>query len=53
MPQILERWPIAIFMWSWIIFICLPPKKILTHLFLNEPSSKSSKISKQTWIWLW
>nr|QUE27220.1 ATP synthase F0 subunit 8 [Limnonectes fujianensis] len=53
MPQLLPGPWLAIFMCSWIIFICLPPKKILSHLFLNEPSSKSSKILKQTWIWLW
>nr|AAW67998.1 ATPase 8 [Limnonectes bannaensis] len=53
MPQLLPDPWLTIFMCSWIIFICLAPKKILNHLFLNEPTSKTSKVLKQTWTWLW
>nr|AAW67985.1 ATPase 8 [Limnonectes fragilis] len=52
MPQLLPDPWLMIFMYSWMILICLAPK-ILKHPFLNEPAQKTSKLLKFTWTWLW
>nr|YP_010568100.1 ATP synthase F0 subunit 8 [Limnonectes blythii]UZC57494.1 ATP synthase F0 subunit 8 [Limnonectes blythii] len=53
MPQLLlDPW-FLIFLCSWMIFICLSPKKILSYSFLNEPNLKTFKIFKSPWSWQW
>nr|YP_004927525.1 ATP synthase F0 subunit 8 [Nanorana pleskei]ADO60388.1 ATP synthase F0 subunit 8 [Nanorana pleskei] len=53
MPQLLPAPWFLVFILTWIIFVTLGPKKILSHLFLNEPTSKTTKTLKHTWTWLW
>nr|YP_009040602.1 ATP synthase F0 subunit 8 [Nanorana taihangnica]AIA26328.1 ATP synthase F0 subunit 8 [Nanorana taihangnica] len=53
MPQLLPAPWFLVFIITWVIFILVAPKKILTHLFLNEPTPTTTKTSKHSWIWLW
>nr|YP_009183156.1 ATP synthase F0 subunit 8 [Rana huanrensis]ALM54858.1 ATP synthase F0 subunit 8 [Rana huanrensis]UJT97726.1 ATP synthase F0 subunit 8 [Rana huanrensis] len=37
----------------WLIFLSLAPSKILNHISLNEPNSKSAKTNNYMWTWPW
>nr|AVP25638.1 ATP synthase subunit 8 [Chiasmocleis ventrimaculata] len=53
MPQlILDPW-FFIFLSSWLILTSFAPRKILSHTFPNNPSSKTTKTSHQNWTWPW
>nr|ATL15857.1 ATP synthase F0 subunit 8 [Rhacophorus modestus] len=53
MPQLIPDPWFFILVASWIIFITVTPKKILSHLHLNKPNLKSSKTSYNSWTWPW
>nr|YP_009512690.1 ATP synthase F0 subunit 8 [Microhyla taraiensis]AXJ93408.1 ATP synthase F0 subunit 8 [Microhyla taraiensis] len=53
MPQLIPDPWFFIFLSSWLIIVWLAPQKILSHKTLNEPSSFSSKMVHQHWIWPW
>nr|YP_008758489.1 ATP synthase F0 subunit 8 [Somniosus pacificus]YP_009905841.1 ATP synthase F0 subunit 8 [Somniosus microcephalus]AQT26234.1 ATP synthase F0 subunit 8 [Somniosus microcephalus]QLI52397.1 ATP synthase F0 subunit 8 [Somniosus microcephalus]BAO02769.1 ATP synthase F0 subunit 8 [Somniosus pacificus] len=54
MPQLNPHPWFAILMFSWIFFLAILPKKVMTHLFNNEPTTKSAEKPKtEPWNWPW
>nr|AAP92016.1 ATPase 8 [Serranus baldwini]AAP92018.1 ATPase 8 [Serranus baldwini]WNH21911.1 ATP synthase F0 subunit 8 [Serranus baldwini] len=54
MPQLNPSPWFAIMVFSWMVFLTVIPPKIMSHTFLNEPSSRSAKKSDQNnWSWPW
>nr|AGN71528.1 ATP synthase F0 subunit 8 [Scaphiophryne madagascariensis]AVP25700.1 ATP synthase subunit 8 [Scaphiophryne sp. TNHC-GDC 14371] len=53
MPQLIPDPWFFIFVSSWLILTFLAPQKILKHNTLNDPATKSTKISHHTWSWPW
>nr|YP_514702.1 ATP synthase F0 subunit 8 [Mantella madagascariensis]BAE79518.1 ATPase subunit 8 [Mantella madagascariensis] len=53
MPQLIpDPWFFTL-LTSWLILMLLAPKKILTHITLNDPNSKNMKTTHSTWNWPW
>nr|AHG32626.1 ATP synthase subunit 8 [Glandirana rugosa]BCG05717.1 ATP synthase F0 subunit 8 [Glandirana rugosa] len=38
---------------TWLIFLFLAPKKILGHIKINEPNTKTTEMSYISWSWPW
>nr|YP_009231721.1 ATP synthase F0 subunit 8 [Embiotoca jacksoni]AMA06615.1 ATP synthase F0 subunit 8 [Embiotoca jacksoni] len=53
MPQLNPTPWLVILIFSWVIFSAIIPSKILAYIFPNDPSSQSTKKSKQPWGWPW
>nr|WNH23211.1 ATP synthase F0 subunit 8 [Isistius brasiliensis] len=54
MPQLNPHPWFAILMFTWIFFLLVMPKKVMTHLFNNNPTPKSAEKPKpEPWNWPW
>nr|QNK04295.1 ATP synthase F0 subunit 8 [Labrus mixtus] len=54
MPQLNPAPWLAIFMFSWLIFLAFLPPKVLAHTYPNEPTSQSAEKPKtEPWNWPW
>nr|YP_010176524.1 ATP synthase F0 subunit 8 [Phrynoglossus myanhessei]QSQ72197.1 ATP synthase F0 subunit 8 [Phrynoglossus myanhessei] len=53
MPQLTPDPWLFIFLFSWLIFIFMIPKKILNHKFLSTPTTKIMATSSVNWTWPW
>nr|YP_112468.1 ATP synthase F0 subunit 8 [Chlorurus sordidus]WNH18023.1 ATP synthase F0 subunit 8 [Chlorurus spilurus]BAD52422.1 ATPase subunits 8 [Chlorurus sordidus] len=54
MPQLNPRPWFWIFMFAWVIFLGVLPKKVLSHKFLNDPASETKETPVSApWSWRW
>nr|YP_008758450.1 ATP synthase F0 subunit 8 [Notorynchus cepedianus]BAO02730.1 ATP synthase F0 subunit 8 [Notorynchus cepedianus] len=54
MPQLNPHPWFIILMFSWMIFLSIMPKKIMHHLFNDNPMPKNIKKPKpEPWNWPW
>nr|BBC27494.1 ATPase subunit 8 [Trachinus draco]BBU26038.1 ATPase subunit 8 [Parapercis sexfasciata] len=54
MPQLNPAPWLAIFMFTWIVFLVVIPPKVMAHMFPNPPLSKETKKAETTaWAWPW
>nr|WNH37053.1 ATP synthase F0 subunit 8 [Herklotsichthys quadrimaculatus] len=54
MPQLNPSPWLAIFIFSWLIFLAFIPPKVMAHQFSNEPTALSAEKAKpQPWHWPW
>nr|YP_010957346.1 ATP synthase F0 subunit 8 [Amblycirrhitus pinos]WMY90647.1 ATP synthase F0 subunit 8 [Amblycirrhitus pinos] len=54
MPQLNPAPWLAIFVFSWLVFLTILPPKILSHVFPNDPAPKRSETFKNhPWNWPW
>nr|WNH22899.1 ATP synthase F0 subunit 8 [Halichoeres maculipinna] len=54
MPQLNPSPWLAIFLFSWLVFLIVIPPKVLAHTFSNEPTSQSTETPPtSSWAWPW
>nr|YP_009566657.1 ATP synthase F0 subunit 8 [Halichoeres nigrescens]YP_009861691.1 ATP synthase F0 subunit 8 [Thalassoma lunare]QBB10831.1 ATP synthase F0 subunit 8 [Halichoeres nigrescens]QKD75029.1 ATP synthase F0 subunit 8 [Thalassoma lunare] len=54
MPQLNPSPWLAIFLFSWLVFLTVIPPKVLAYTFMNEPTSQSMEAPRTTsWAWPW
>nr|WNH22041.1 ATP synthase F0 subunit 8 [Sparisoma chrysopterum] len=54
MPQLNPSPWLAILIISWMIFLSVVPKKVLSRIFPNDPASQRALHSKtDPWSWPW
>nr|YP_010701771.1 ATP synthase F0 subunit 8 [Malacosteus niger]WCK11525.1 ATP synthase F0 subunit 8 [Malacosteus niger] len=53
MPQLNPAPWLAIFTFSWLIFLVLIPPKVLAQSFLNEPVVETKHTKTNPWNWPW
>nr|AIZ03213.1 ATP synthase F0 subunit 8 [Mobula munkiana]AOY35849.1 ATPase subunit 8 [Mobula munkiana] len=54
MPQLNPSPWFLIFLFAWLFFLVIMPGKVMSYLFNNNPTTKSTQKSKPTpWNWPW
>nr|AXU40891.1 ATP synthase F0 subunit 8 [Carcharias taurus] len=54
MPQLNPHPWFIILLFSWMIFLIILPKKVMTHMFNNNPMLKNiEKPKPEPWNWPW
>nr|AVP25577.1 ATP synthase subunit 8 [Mantophryne lateralis] len=53
MPQLIPAPWFFILLSFWLILILFAPKKILSYILPNDPTTKHFKTTYQNWAWPW
>nr|ACN11675.1 ATP synthase subunit 8 [Notarius lentiginosus] len=53
MPQLNPAPWLAIFVFSWFIFLTVIPPKVLSHTFTNNMTLSTKHPKSKPWDWLW
>nr|YP_001994409.1 ATP synthase F0 subunit 8 [Bathyprion danae]BAG49349.1 ATPase subunits 8 [Bathyprion danae] len=54
MPQLNPAPWCIILVFSWMVFLIVIPPKVLSHTYINEPTTLSTKKPKpKSWNWPW
>nr|AIZ03109.1 ATP synthase F0 subunit 8 [Rhinoptera steindachneri] len=54
MPQLNPSPWFLIFLFAWLFFLIVMPDKVMSYIFNNNPTTKSTQKSKPTpWNWPW
>nr|YP_002519655.1 ATP synthase F0 subunit 8 [Scarus schlegeli]ASO95920.1 ATP synthase F0 subunit 8 [Scarus psittacus]ACL27233.1 ATP synthase F0 subunit 8 [Scarus schlegeli]ASO95922.1 ATP synthase F0 subunit 8 [Scarus psittacus]ASO95924.1 ATP synthase F0 subunit 8 [Scarus psittacus]ASO95926.1 ATP synthase F0 subunit 8 [Scarus psittacus] len=54
MPQLNPGPWFSIMMFTWLIFLTILPKKVMSHKFSNDPASEDKDMPMTPpWFWRW